>query len=234
MIRESIRSLEFRQLDFSYGEAAEIFKGLSHHFRDDMVTVLQGPTGGGKTTLIRLLLGMLQPGAGEYLINGQVVNRQSFHEFNRFRLNMGYAADDGGLIHNMTIYENFKLPLDYHGYRPAADRREYILERLARFNLDKQMFLRPSFVSGGTRKVASVLKAFLLDPEVLILNNPTMGLGSEHVLPLVNLIRHHRESRNLRHVLICSEDRGFLRHLDARVLQVSSTHLTESTLAEAA
>jgi phospholipid/cholesterol/gamma-HCH transport system ATP-binding protein len=225
MKREPIEKLEFRNLKFSYEDGREVFTGLDFDFSAEPILYLQGPTGGGKTTLMKILVGLASPTSGDYLINGQEVGGLSFSEFDAYRLNMGYAFDVGGLINNQSLYENFKLPLDFHGFMEEQHKRDYIIGRLELFHLGEQKHIRPAFVSTGARKAASLLKALLLDPAVAILNDPTLGLNSELIEPFIALIREHQIKRGLKHVIIASEDMNLMHHLPGRIVQVTNKRL---------
>lgn len=229
MKRNKIETLEFKNLNFYYDQTSPIFKDINYSFPETDVIFIQGPTGGGKTTLMKLLLGLVGPTQGEYLINGRPVQNLSYSEFDEYRLNMGFSFDVAGLINNQTIYENFKLPLDFHDYVNSADQKEYIIEFLKLFNLQDQKHLRPAFVSSGTRKAASVLKAFILNPQVLILNNPTLGLNQEHIKPLVNLIELHRKQKGLKHVFIASDDVSFMKYFNYKSIQIINNKIVEET-----
>lgn len=227
MKRNKIETLEFKNLNFFYDQSNPIFKDVNYIFPETDVTFIQGPTGGGKTTLMKLLLGLVGPTTGEYLINGKPVQNLSYTEFDEYRLNMGFSSDVGGLINNQSIFENFKLPLDFHDYVSPNDLQDYIIEFLQLFNLQDQKNLRPAFVSSGTRKAASVLKAFILNPQVLILNNPTLGLNQEHIKPLVNLIELHRKQKGLKHVFIASDDVSFMQYFNYKSIQVLNNNIVE-------
>lgn len=227
MKRKIIESLSFKDINFFYDESNPIFKNMSYEFSPDEVYFIQGPTGGGKTTLMKLILGLVGPNHGEYLINGKPVQGLSYNEFDEYRLNMGFSSDVGGLINNQSIYENFQLPLNFHDYVSPNEMCDYIFEFLQVFNLQDQKHLRPAFVSSGTRKAASVLKAFILNPQILILNNPTLGLNQEHIKPLVNLIENHRKHRGLKYIFIASDDLSFAQYFNYKIIQISNQSIVE-------
>lgn len=232
MKRKDIQSLTFTNLNFFYDESNPIFKNVNYTFSDTEVYCIQGPTGGGKTTLMKLLLGLVGPNNGEYLINDKPVQNLSYSEFDEYRLNMGFSSDVGGLINNQSLYDNLKLPLDFHDYINESDMKDYIIEFLKIFNLQDQRHLRPAFVSSGTRKAASVLKAFIMNPQVLILNNPTLGLNQEHVKPLVNLIEFHRKQKGLKYVFIASDDSSFMQFFNYKTISISNQGIVEDKVSK--
>lgn len=229
MKRERIECLEFLQMGFGYNAHEKVFADLSFKFNAGEVLYLQGPRGSGKNTFIKLLLGLVSPTQGHYLINGTSVNDFSYSEFDSFRLNMGHSFDVGGLINNLTLYENFRLPLDYHDFLGVHERFDFIVAMLERFHLNEQKHLRPAFVSASARKAASVLRAFALLPEMIILNDPTQGMSMEHVPVLVELIKHHQRRHGLKHVIIATDDVGLLRQLEGRIMSVTTNGLQEVT-----
>lgn len=227
MKRNKIETIEFKNVNFFYDKANPIFKDVNYIFPEAEVIFLQGPTGGGKTSLMKLLLGLNGISSGEYLINGKPVQDLSYTEFDEYRLNMGFSFDVGGLINNQSLLENFKLPLDFHDYVNPKDQNDYVIEFLKLFNLQDQKQSRPAFVSSGTRKAASVLKAFLLNPQVLILNNPTLGLNQEHIKPLVKMIQEHRLHKGLKHVFIASDDMSFMQNFNYKSIQITNNNIVD-------
>lgn len=225
MNRAQLHDIELRSVDFAYADGEKIFNQVSFRFDQQEVYYLQGPRGSGKTTLMKILLGLNQPASGEYLINERNVGDFSFSDFDVYRLNMGYAFDVGGLINNLTLYENFKLVLDYHQYLPAAERYEYIINMMNRFDLDQQKHLRPAHVSGSSRKAANLLRAFLLHPQMLILNDPTQGLSPEHIPLLTAMISEYRAKYALKYVIISSDDLNLKQLLPGITINVTSNGL---------
>ncbi len=225
MKRFPISSICLDHVCFTYEEATPVFTGLCHSFIPQDVLFLQGPRGSGKNTLLRLLLGLEIPTSGRYLINDVVVNELGHDEFAPYRLNIGYASDVGGLINNYTLYENFRLLLDYHDVGDPQGRFDYISMLFERFDLGGAKHLRPAFVSSTARKAAAVLRAFVLRPEVLILDNPGQGMSVAHIHVLVELIREHRANFGLKYVFISSDDLGLLNLLGGRIALVTPQEL---------
>ncbi len=225
MKRFPISQITLENVSFAYEGAGSVFSGLCHTFTPHDILFLQGPRGSGKNTLLRLLLGLEVPTAGQYLINGVAVNQLGHDEFTPFRLNIGYASDIGGLINNHTLYENFRLLLDYHDVGDPAERFDFIGGLFERFDLGGVKQLRPAFVSSTARKAAAVLRAFALRPEVLILDNPTQGMSAEHIPVLVDLIREHRTQHGLKYVIVSSDDLALLDLLGGRVARVTPQEL---------
>jgi ABC-type transporter Mla maintaining outer membrane lipid asymmetry ATPase subunit MlaF len=138
---------------------------------------------------------------------------------------MGHSFDVGGLINNQTLYENFRLLLDYHDYLEPAERFDYIVQMMKWFQLENQKHLRPAFISSSARKAACVLRAFSLKPEVVILDNPTQGMSMEHIPNLVKLIKEHQDKYSLKYVVISSDDVGLISQLPGRIVSVTATGL---------
>lgn len=119
---------------------------------------LQSSEGAGKSTVLQLMAGLLQPQQGKYLINNENVAEMSFEEFLPYRLSIGYSFDYGGLINNRTIFENIILPLVYHKILPYEEARLQVDGLLKRFELEKFRNQRPAHIPGRVRKVACLLK----------------------------------------------------------------------------
>lgn len=225
MRRHKIESITFENLCFGYEGQKLIFDNLNFDFPLNNIISLSGATGGGKNTLLKILCGLVTPTQGKFLINGNEVQNLSYHEFDEYRLSMGYSFDVGGLINNQSLYENFKLVLDFHDYMGEGLKREYVIGLLGVLGLQDLTHLRPAMISSGARKAASVLRAFILNPEVVILNNPTLGLNIEQVKPLCDFIKLHMEKRNLKHLFISSDDQNFLSQFSYNTIKVSNNKL---------
>ncbi len=230
-----LNKLEFKNLYFRY-EQGETFllEKATLDFPMNQVSFIHGSTGAGKSTLFKVMLGIVTIESGDYLINGLKVQNMSFEEFKWYRLQMGYAFDVGGLISNLNLIDNFQLPFDYHGILDKKMIKERIDFYFDRFNLSSIKHLRPSMISSGARKAAILAKAFLFHPQALYLNNPTLGLNQEHMGTLVSLIEQHQKEFNLKHIFIISDDQELMKffpqHAQINVHQGQISLVTKPSL----
>ena len=137
------------------------------------VNVLLGTSGSGKSTLLRMMTGLVQPDSGEIAIGGQRLTPESLPALRR---RMGYVIQDGGLFPHLTALDNVELAPRYFGLRrERIDRRVHELTALTRFPADAlQRF--PAQLSGGQRQRVSLMRALMLEPEVLFLDEPLGAL----------------------------------------------------------
>lgn len=182
MKRESISEISAH--DLAIGFDRPIVSGISFELhRGDRVSLV-GPSGGGKSTLLRTLSGLIEPKQGKILLNHTDMSELSFEEFLPLRLNIGVSFDLGGLLSNRTIWDNMMLPLLYHKVY-NFDEAEARADRLiSAFGLNKYKNERPASIPGGSRKAACVARAFVMDPAVVLLDEPTTGLNNEGLLAL--------------------------------------------------
>lgn len=200
----TIDRIEVRDLHFSFGEKV-IFEDLNVQLNPGFSHLTSG-LGSGKSTLLKMLVGLLSPDQGKILYNDQDVSGFSFEEWASLRLRIGYSFDFGGLLNNRTLFENLLLPLHYHNalsYDEAILRVEELLEK---FDLIKEKDLRPSEVTGSQKKAACVARSLVLHPEVLLLDDPTIGLKSATREALFSEVEEHMSKRNLKLVISASDD----------------------------
>lgn len=153
------------------------------------VAWLTGPSGSGKSALLKIFAGLLSPLSGHVIINNDVISEMSFEEFLPYRLNIGYSFEIGGLLNNRTLYDNVMLPLVYHSVAPFEDCHNRTMELFKLFGIERYKNERPSSVSGAVRKATCVARAFVLEPDVLLLDEPTTGLTDEGLEAMLHLIR---------------------------------------------
>lgn len=225
MKRESIHELKLENVDFSYDEKRFLFKKFSFTFTKDHPIFIQGEMGSGKHTLFKILLGLHSAQNGKYIINSKEVQGLDDKKFNHYRLNMGYAFESNGLINNKSLLENLLLPLEYHGHLEYSERREYILSFFKLFNIDRFIHFRPSFVSVSVRKVVNLIRAFVMDPEILFLDRPTENLPHQYVDPLFDLILKHHQDKNLKYLISISNDDHFASKLGGKIYQLNQSNL---------
>jgi ABC-type transporter Mla maintaining outer membrane lipid asymmetry ATPase subunit MlaF len=236
MKRRKIRNLIFSDASFkdsSEGEGDFIFRGLNFEFTKSSPVILQGPAVSGKRVLLKLLLGLFPLESGEYFINEESVGGMSFREFDPYRLNMGFSFESGGHLNNRTLFENLTLPLLYHDVVSKQEVSSYVEEFLHHFGIMEFRHLRPAFVGPEVRKVVNLIRAFLLHPELVVLDDPTEGTGVEYQEKLIELIEIHQKNRDLKYIVAVSDDERFIKNIDGKVYLVHKSELVPDFRREA-
>lgn len=151
--------------------------GLDLEVRARETVVILGPSGSGKSLTIRHIVKLETPDAGKVFVFGKDLASVRRRELERLRLRIGYLFQSGALINWMTVEENAELPLLEH--RPelsAKERREKVFERLELLGIAHAAKLYPDQISGGMKKRAALARAIMLEPELILYDEPTTGL----------------------------------------------------------
>lgn len=222
-LKKSVENFQMRDLSFAYGEKS-ILKNVNLELPTGKIIWIHGASGSGKSVFAKILSGLMQSTGGDFIINNQSVNEMSFEEFLPIRMNIGYSFDFGGLINNRTILQNLKLPLEYHRAL-SAEADALVEEMVEMFNLGSVLHERPATIPGAFRKAACVARAFIMNPEMLVLDDPTTGLRGELKKKLKELIRRRRHNGSLKHVFIVTEDHEFIGDLFDEVILVKNNSI---------
>ncbi|MCA9732645.1 ABC transporter ATP-binding protein [candidate division KSB1 bacterium] len=170
----------------------QVLKGINLQLEKGLVYAIVGPNGSGKTTLIKAILGLVQPQSGEINILGQSV-KNAF----AYRKHIGYMPQSAYFPENLSVSEIFQLIRDLRGNPANCDE-----ELLELFQLTREFEKSPKALSGGTRQKVSAVIAFLFNPQLLILDEPTAGLDPVASSILKNKIQ--KEKENGRTIIITS------------------------------
>jgi phospholipid/cholesterol/gamma-HCH transport system ATP-binding protein len=206
MIEGKIHSLKFDDVLFGYEESKPVFENVSLEVPVGTNVFVTGPDGNGQSTFLKLLAVLVQPQSGRYLINGLNTTEMSFEEFLPWRMRIGYTFDYGGLFANRTLTDNLSLGLLYHKISTPEEASERIIRMAETFGFTRQLDYRPAAVSGGLRKLVCILRAFLMKPELLVMDDPSTGIGPESARKLIQLIDRSREAGWLKHIYFTSRD----------------------------
>lgn len=166
--------IEFRDVKLAFGEKV-VLDGVSFGVRPGQMTVILGQSGSGKSTTLRLLLGLLKPDAGQIYINGEEISHMKEDDLNRVRQRMSIVFQEGALFDSLTVYENI-------AYRPRelgwseAKVDERVQEVLDFAGLKDVADLLTGSLSGGTQRLVAIARAIVDDPEILLFDEPTVGL----------------------------------------------------------
>jgi phospholipid/cholesterol/gamma-HCH transport system ATP-binding protein len=166
-----------------------VLNGLTVAFPDDTITVVLGPSGTGKSVLIKHLIGLMFPDSGEVVVRGEAVPRLTMPKLLALRQRIGVLFQDGALFGSMSVFDNVAFPLRQHTDRNEAEIAEIVTERLTDVGLGDAMDDAPSQLSGGMRKRAGFARALVMEPDIVIFDEPDSGLDPVRTALLCDLIQ---------------------------------------------
>ena len=183
-------------------EDKTVFSGLNMAIKKGQITAILGPSGTGKTTLLKLFCGQLNAATGEVLIDGQVIAELNRADLFKLRQRMSLLFQTGALFTDMNVYENVAFALREHTRLPEHMIRDLVLLRLDSVGLRGAADLMPSQLSGGMARRVALARSLALDPELILYDEPFTGQDPISMGVLVNLIRQVHEDLNLTSVLV--------------------------------
>ncbi len=166
-----------------------VLDGLNVAFPEDKITVVLGPSGTGKSVLIKHIIGLMFPESGDVIVKGKVVKELTMPELLAMRRKIGVLFQDGALFGSMNVYDNVAFPLRQHTDFSEAMISERVRERLGDVGLSDAMFDLPSQLSGGMRKRAGFARALVMEPDIVIFDEPDSGLDPVRTALLCDLIQ---------------------------------------------
>lgn len=180
--------IEVSDLHFSRGERP-IFKGVEMQIPKGKITAIMGPSGTGKTTLLKLIGGQIKPDSGKISIDGSVVHQLSRKALFELRERMGMLFQSGALFTDMTVFENVAFPIKVHTDLPDEMIKDIVLLKLQAVGLRGAVDLMPSELSGGMARRVALARAIAMDPDIVMYDEPFTGQDPIAMGVLVNLIK---------------------------------------------
>jgi phospholipid/cholesterol/gamma-HCH transport system ATP-binding protein len=165
-----------------------VLQGLTLPFVDGAITTILGPSGTGKSVLLKHMVGLLQPDQGEIRFFGKPVSEMTEAESYAMRIRYGVLFQDGALFGSMNVYDNIAFPLRKHTKMSEAEIEELVFSRMAEVGLESAAAKMPNEVSGGMRKRAGFARALVLNPDVVLFDEPDSGLDPVRTSLLNDLI----------------------------------------------
>jgi phospholipid/cholesterol/gamma-HCH transport system ATP-binding protein len=170
-------------------ERVEVLRGVSFRLDKGETLVVMGGSGSGKTVLLRHVAGLVRPDAGEVRTFGINIERLSEEELLPIRQRMGYVFQGAALFDSLSVYENVAFPLREHTELPESEIRTRIVHVLSLVGLGEDILrLVPSELSGGMRKRVGVARALVIEPELMLFDEPTAGLDPTNAKMVGELI----------------------------------------------
>lgn len=191
-----IRGLRFRR-----GERV-IFDGADIDIHRGRVTAIMGPSGTGKTTLLKLIGGQLRPEAGSIEVAGVDVHALSRSDLYHLRTRMGMLFQSGALLTDLNVFENVAYPLREHTQLPESMIRKLVLLKLEAVGLRGAQALQPSELSGGMARRVALARAIALDPMMIMYDEPFTGQDPISLGVLVKLIRSLNDASELTSIVV--------------------------------
>jgi len=210
---ESEALIDLSGVVFSRG-SNRLFNGVDLQVRRGEVVAIMGPSGTGKTTLLRLIGGQLRAAAGRVAVDGQAVDQLSRRDLYRLRRRMGVLFQSGALFTDMTCFENVAFPLREHTDLPETLIRTVVLMKLEAVGLRGARDLYPGELSGGMSRRVSLARALALDPEIILYDEPFAGQDPISMGALMQLIRQLNDALGLTSVVVSHDVDETLRIAD--------------------
>ncbi|RJG02327.1 ABC transporter ATP-binding protein [Noviherbaspirillum sedimenti] len=180
--------VEIRDVHFGYGERS-ILSGLNMAFPRGKVVAVMGGSGSGKTTILRLIGGQLQPKTGSVTVDGQSVHALDSASLYALRRKMGMLFQHGALFTDLTVLENVAFPLRENTDLPEELIHDLVLLKLQAVGLRNAANLKPAEISGGMARRVALARAIALDPQLIMYDEPFAGLDPISMGVTANLIR---------------------------------------------
>ncbi len=201
--------IELRDVHKSFGDL-RVLAGISLAVEDGMTSVVMGGSGSGKSVLIKHVVKLLEPDDGEVWVFGRRVDEMKDDELDQLRLSIGYLFQGGALFDSMTVFEQLDFYLTRHTDLSRDERDDRIEETLTWVNLAHTADAYPAELSGGQKKRIGLARAIILQPKILLYDEPTTGLDPISVRTVSNLIVRLRDERGITsivitHDLLCAE-----------------------------
>ncbi|QSI29179.1 ATP-binding cassette domain-containing protein [Variovorax sp. RKNM96] len=223
--------VEFRDVTFGYGARA-ILDGVSFAVPRGKVTALMGASGGGKTTVLRLIGGQQRAQRGEVHFDGHDVGKFDNTALYAARRRMGMLFQFGALFTDMTVFDNVAFPLREHTQLSEALVRDVVLMKLDAVGLRGARDLMPSEVSGGMARRVALARAIALDPDLVMYDEPFAGLDPISLGTAARLIRQLNDTLGLTSIVVSHDLEETFRIADHVIILANGSIAAQGTPAE--
>jgi phospholipid/cholesterol/gamma-HCH transport system ATP-binding protein len=193
--------VSIRNLTFSRG-SRKIFDGVNLDIPRGKITAIMGPSGTGKTTLLKLIGGQLRPDSGTVAVDGQVVHQLSLGRLYELRKKIGMLFQTGALLTDLSVFENVAFPLREHTNLPESMIRTLVLMKLEAVGLRGARDLMPAQLSGGMARRVALARAITLDPTMIMYDEPFTGQDPISMGVLIKLIRDLNRGLGLTSIVV--------------------------------
>ncbi len=226
--------IRVRRLNAGYA-GAPILRGLDFSIAKGRITVIVGESGSGKSTLLKTLIGLIPPLAGEIDLAGETVDFYSERALHALYRRIGVLYQNSALLNSLTLYDNVALPIRmHHGEWSRAREVEVVRAMLDRVGLHDSETKMPYELSGGMRKRAALARAMVLEPDLILCDEPSAGLDPITSSGLDELLRGLQTGHGVTFVVVTHELRSIARIADRVLLLRGGTVVFDGEYADVA
>ena len=194
--------VEISNMTFIHENGKVVFDGVDLVIPRGKVTAIMGPSGTGKTTMLRLIGAQLAPTSGKIVVNDKQIHHLNHNDLYQLRKRMGMLFQSGGLFTHLNVFENVAFPLREHTKLSESMIRTLVLMKLQMVGLRGARHLMPSELSGGMARRVALARAIALDPELIMYDEPFTGQDPISMGVLVKLIRTLNDALGLTSIIV--------------------------------
>jgi phospholipid/cholesterol/gamma-HCH transport system ATP-binding protein len=231
MAEQAENPVQVENVSKSFGPQ-KVLDGLNLQVPAGETLAVLGRSGTGKSVLLRLLIGLQTPDSGKICMQGKDLATLDLEALNELRQSIGFLFQQAALYDSLTVEENVAFPLRRHSRDPESAQREKVQELLRSVGMEKHGHKMPSEISGGMQKRVGLARALVLDPSILLFDEPTAGLDPITAGEIGELIVELREKRQLTAIVVTHDIRGAKAFADRLVLLREGKVIAEGSFAE--
>jgi phospholipid/cholesterol/gamma-HCH transport system ATP-binding protein len=199
----AIPAIEFRDVHLAFDDRT-VLKGLSFKVMKGETKIILGGSGGGKSTIIKIVLGLLKPDSGQVLVDGEDITNYTEFEMMKVRKKIGMVFQEGALFDSLSVYNNVAYRL--HEQNVPEDEVEKEVRRMLRFvNLEDAIDKMPAELSGGMRRRVGIARALIGDPKIVLFDEPTAGLDPPTARTICELAMKLRDLEDVSSIFVTHE-----------------------------
>ncbi len=219
--------IELKNVSLILGKK-QILDDLSFRVKQGEIVLLAGNSGEGKSTILKLILGLIRPTSGDIHVLGHNIPSLSEKELMRVRQKTAIVFQEGALFDSLTVEENVCFFLKEALHVEAEEARQRVTDILHYLGLEKFMHYSPSQLSGGMKKRVAIARAIVTHPQILLYDEPTAGLDARSALRVVELIKDLQKRLNVTSLIVSHELHYFVRVMD-KILYLEKGRIISET-----
>jgi len=207
----------------------EVLKGINLKVEEGKTLALIGGSGKGKSVLLKIIIGLMKPDRGKVLIDNQDISRVRGKALKRLKERCGIVFQGGALFDSLTVFENIAFPLEEKTRMTASQIRDTVVRELARVGLSGAENKYPAEISGGMKKRVALARCLVMNPEIVLFDEPTTGLDPLIGKAIHKLIRECQKSLNFTAIIITHEIPAIFSMVDRVAMLYDGKILAEGT-----